>query len=278
MRSHAVEAGISVPGFTLVSKVEEIPDAARAIGFPVIVKPTMGSCSQGTMVVSDEAALSRRGETVTHDVFGQPVTEWLSEQYVRAAKSPSTAIAPRAPTRSWTCGSNGSRTTATTTSPSGRRFSSTRTIPRGSGCGAMCTVFSMPTACDATPATPRSSTSRTGLSHGDRCPAAGRPRHGDVGQAQCGHPAIPRRDRVLPRPTPGAHGGASAFLGHARFPHPPQRRPPRAPGRRARSGQARRDPRFDKLMVDAKPGDHIPTAKDSTAIPVSAYVTARTRT
>ncbi|MFJ3696157.1 ATP-grasp domain-containing protein [Streptomyces sp. NPDC090052] len=83
MRARAVEAGVTVPRFQLVRSVAELPEAVRAIGFPAIVKPTMGSCSQGTTVVSDEPSLSRLAALDTHDFFGQPITEWLVEEYVR---------------------------------------------------------------------------------------------------------------------------------------------------------------------------------------------------
>lgn len=82
MRERAREAGVRVPEFRVVRR-HEIADAAREIGFPVIVKPTMGSCSQGVTVLSDADALGDLDGLVTHDVFHLPITEWLVERYIR---------------------------------------------------------------------------------------------------------------------------------------------------------------------------------------------------
>ncbi|MFI1367061.1 ATP-grasp domain-containing protein [Streptomyces griseochromogenes] len=83
MRTRAREAGLSIPEFRLVHTLEEIRAAAHDIGFPVISKPTMGSCSQGVTVLSDAAALDALTVLETHDMYQQPITEWLVEQYVR---------------------------------------------------------------------------------------------------------------------------------------------------------------------------------------------------
>jgi biotin carboxylase len=74
---------VRIPEFRLVHTVEEITEAARELGFPAIVKPTMGACSQGVTVLSDADALSGLDGLVTHDVFHEPITEWLVERYIR---------------------------------------------------------------------------------------------------------------------------------------------------------------------------------------------------
>ncbi|MGP4000818.1 ATP-binding protein [Streptomyces sp. 8N706] len=71
MRDHAVAAGVRIPKHRLVERPAEIPAIAREIGFPVIVKPTMGACSQGTTVLPEETDVNRLEGLVTHDVFGQ---------------------------------------------------------------------------------------------------------------------------------------------------------------------------------------------------------------
>ncbi|WP_052488657.1 ATP-grasp domain-containing protein [Streptomyces sp. 150FB] len=86
MRERAVETGVAVPDFRLVGTVAEIADAAQEIGFPAIAKPTMGSCSQGITVLPDAEAVRDLSGMVTHDLFGQPVEQWLVEQYVRGAE------------------------------------------------------------------------------------------------------------------------------------------------------------------------------------------------
>ncbi|HEX6344848.1 ATP-grasp domain-containing protein [Umezawaea sp.] len=82
MRQRARDSGLRVPEFRLVP-TEGIAEAIGEIGFPAIVKPTMGSCSQGVVVISDEGSLGALDGLVTHDVFDEPITEWLVEHYVR---------------------------------------------------------------------------------------------------------------------------------------------------------------------------------------------------
>ena len=82
MRTRALDAGLRVPEFRLVAP-EGIRAAIEEIGFPAIVKPTMGSCSQGVVVISDEGSLGELDGLVTHDAFAVPITEWLVERYVR---------------------------------------------------------------------------------------------------------------------------------------------------------------------------------------------------
>ncbi|MEV4611546.1 ATP-grasp domain-containing protein [Kitasatospora sp. NPDC049258] len=83
MRVRAARTGVRVPEFRLVHSLDEVPQAAREIGFPVIVKQTMGSGSFGVSVVADEAALDGATEALTVDRNDQPMTEWLVERYVR---------------------------------------------------------------------------------------------------------------------------------------------------------------------------------------------------
>ncbi|WP_063891061.1 ATP-grasp domain-containing protein [Streptomyces pluripotens] len=83
MRHRAVRTQVRVPEFRLVHSPGEVAAAARGIGFPVIVKQTMGTGSYGVSVISDAADLDETGKVWTVDPSGQPVTEWLVERYVR---------------------------------------------------------------------------------------------------------------------------------------------------------------------------------------------------
>ncbi|MEY9945251.1 ATP-grasp domain-containing protein [Kitasatospora sp. GAS1066B] len=83
MRARAGEAGVRVPEFRRVHAAAEIAAAAHQVGFPVIVKPTMGAGSQGVTVFSDADALHDVERLVTHDVYREPITEWLVERYIR---------------------------------------------------------------------------------------------------------------------------------------------------------------------------------------------------
>ncbi|MFD8567259.1 ATP-grasp domain-containing protein [Streptomyces sp. NPDC059639] len=83
MREHAAQAGVRIPEFRLVRSRNDIAAAAHEVGFPVIVKPTLGAGSQGVRVFSTAADLDAQGPPVTHDVYREPVREWLVERYVR---------------------------------------------------------------------------------------------------------------------------------------------------------------------------------------------------
>ncbi|WP_328536087.1 ATP-grasp domain-containing protein [Streptomyces sp. NBC_00344] len=83
MRVRAAQTGVRVPEFRLVHSLGEVAAAAQDIGFPVIVKQTMGTGSYGVSVISDAAALDEAETLGTVDRRGRPVTEWLVERYVR---------------------------------------------------------------------------------------------------------------------------------------------------------------------------------------------------
>ena len=83
MRVRAAQTGVRVPAFRLVHSLGEVAGAARDIGFPAIVKQTMGTGSFGVHVVGDEAALDEATKASAVDRNDQPVTEWLVERYVR---------------------------------------------------------------------------------------------------------------------------------------------------------------------------------------------------
>jgi biotin carboxylase len=83
MRERARAAGLPIPEFRLVQTTTEIVEAVYELGFPAIVKPTMGACSQGVTVLPDADALGGLDELVTHDMFNMPIAEWLVERYVR---------------------------------------------------------------------------------------------------------------------------------------------------------------------------------------------------
>jgi biotin carboxylase len=83
MRVRAAQAGVRIPEFRQVHSLGEVAEAARDIGFPVIVKQTMGTGSYGVSLISDAAALDEADKVRTVDRLGRPVTEWLVERYVR---------------------------------------------------------------------------------------------------------------------------------------------------------------------------------------------------
>ncbi|MGH3435914.1 MAG: ATP-grasp domain-containing protein [Sciscionella sp.] len=83
MRERARRAGLRIPEFHLVRSVGEIAAAARDIGFPVILKPTLGAGSQGVTLLPDADAVRDLGHLQTHDAFDEPVREWLVERYIR---------------------------------------------------------------------------------------------------------------------------------------------------------------------------------------------------
>jgi len=83
MRARAAEAGVRIPEFRLVRSPEGVAEAARDMGFPVIVKQTMGTGSYGISVISDAAALDDPDKVWTIDWLGRPTAEWLVERYIR---------------------------------------------------------------------------------------------------------------------------------------------------------------------------------------------------
>ncbi|WP_394620201.1 ATP-grasp domain-containing protein [Lentzea sp. JNUCC 0626] len=86
MRERAAESGLRVPEFRLAHDEQQVRQAVAELAFPAIVKPTMGACSQGVVVLSSEADLPVLDDLVTHDLFGEPITEWLVERYVRGSE------------------------------------------------------------------------------------------------------------------------------------------------------------------------------------------------
>ncbi|MFE4669821.1 ATP-grasp domain-containing protein [Streptomyces sp. NPDC056716] len=83
MRETAARAGIRVPRHARVEDAAGIADAARAVGFPAIVKHTTGAASHGIRLLGrprDAEDLSALHRT---DHFGRPVEAWLVEEYVR---------------------------------------------------------------------------------------------------------------------------------------------------------------------------------------------------
>ncbi|WP_345014639.1 ATP-grasp domain-containing protein [Streptomyces shaanxiensis] len=79
MRLHALESGIRVPAFEVVSR-DQVAAAAARIGSPAIAKPQRGAGSHGVTVLPDPADV---GDLPAHDLFGGENEEWLVEEYVR---------------------------------------------------------------------------------------------------------------------------------------------------------------------------------------------------
>ncbi|GHJ40809.1 ATP-grasp domain-containing protein [Streptomyces sp. TS71-3] len=83
MREIAAQAGVRIPRYVLVEDATGIARAADVVGFPAFVKQTTGAASHGTRLLSrpqDAEDLSALHRT---DHFGRPVQAWLVEQYVR---------------------------------------------------------------------------------------------------------------------------------------------------------------------------------------------------
>jgi biotin carboxylase len=83
MRARAELTGVRVPRFRRIGALDEAAQAAREIGFPVIVKQTMGSGSFGVRVAGDEAALDEAVGSLAVDKHDRAMSEWLVERYIR---------------------------------------------------------------------------------------------------------------------------------------------------------------------------------------------------
>jgi biotin carboxylase len=83
MRVRAAQAEVRIPEFRRIDSAGAAAEAARDIGFPVIVKPTMGWGSYGVSVIGCAAALNEASTVRAMDMFDQPITEWLVEHYIR---------------------------------------------------------------------------------------------------------------------------------------------------------------------------------------------------
>ena len=83
MRVRAAEAGLSIPAFQRVTDLAEVPVAADALGYPVILKPTTGAGANGVTLLATAADARNLQITDVTDMFGWPVREWLVERYIR---------------------------------------------------------------------------------------------------------------------------------------------------------------------------------------------------
>ncbi|MFF0133748.1 ATP-grasp domain-containing protein [Streptomyces mirabilis] len=83
MRKRAQQAGLSIPEFHVVNSPNEIASAALDIGFPAILKPTLGAGSQGVTLLPDAESLHDLNGLETHDAFDMPINQWLVERYIR---------------------------------------------------------------------------------------------------------------------------------------------------------------------------------------------------
>lgn len=86
MRERAQESGLRIPEFHVVNSVDGIASAARDIGFPAILKPTLGAGSQGVTLLPDAESVHDSSRFEKHDAFDMPITEWLVERYVRGSQ------------------------------------------------------------------------------------------------------------------------------------------------------------------------------------------------
>ncbi|XRQ06694.1 ATP-grasp domain-containing protein [Actinomadura welshii] len=84
MRRLASAAGITVPDFESVTRLDDVPSAARRIGYPLVLKPATGAASRGVRLVPRPGELDRAiAASADVDLFGAPVRDWLVERYVR---------------------------------------------------------------------------------------------------------------------------------------------------------------------------------------------------
>jgi biotin carboxylase len=82
MRELAARRGLRIPRFEVTER-DGIAAAARRIGLPVIVKPPTGAASHGVRLITSEAELAGTCAGPDKDLFGNPVTRWLVEEYIR---------------------------------------------------------------------------------------------------------------------------------------------------------------------------------------------------
>lgn len=82
MRRLAARNGIRIPRFEAVGPAE-ISSAGHRLGLPVIVKPPTGAGAHGVQLITHPGQLARFDGTGHRDLFGNPVREWLVEEYVR---------------------------------------------------------------------------------------------------------------------------------------------------------------------------------------------------
>ncbi len=74
MRCQAKKAGLPVPDFAKAASLDEALEAARSIGYPVIIKPVDSSGSRGVIKVSSDEQLTQNfayslGKSQVHDVI-----------------------------------------------------------------------------------------------------------------------------------------------------------------------------------------------------------------
>ncbi|MFH8409419.1 acetyl-CoA carboxylase biotin carboxylase subunit family protein [Streptomyces sp. NPDC018019] len=77
MRQVAERAGLRIPRYRSVTSIEDIPAAAREVGFPAIAKHTSGGGSYGATLLADEGVLTGLHRLETFDHFREPVRAWL---------------------------------------------------------------------------------------------------------------------------------------------------------------------------------------------------------
>jgi biotin carboxylase len=82
MRQLAARTGLPIPRFE-VATPGGVAAAARRIGLPVIVKPPTGAGAHNVQLITDETQLAGFDGRHHRDLFGNPVSDWLVEEYVR---------------------------------------------------------------------------------------------------------------------------------------------------------------------------------------------------
>jgi biotin carboxylase len=82
MRELAGRCGLAIPRFE-VAGPDQLVDAGRRIGLPLIVKPPGGAGAHHVRLITDEAQLAGFDGRDCRDLFGNPVDQWLAEEYVR---------------------------------------------------------------------------------------------------------------------------------------------------------------------------------------------------
>jgi biotin carboxylase len=83
MREWGQARGVPQPGFRVAAGKAEIAAIAAQARGPAIVKAPTGAGAHNVFLLSSSADLGRVETAADADLFGNPVTEWLVEEYVR---------------------------------------------------------------------------------------------------------------------------------------------------------------------------------------------------
>jgi biotin carboxylase len=83
MREWGQARSVPQPRYRLAAGKQGVATLVARAGGPVIIKAPAGAGAHNVFLVSSAADLSRGAAAADADLFGNPVTEWLVEEYVR---------------------------------------------------------------------------------------------------------------------------------------------------------------------------------------------------